>query len=165
MNESAEKVPWAKSKAKAILTSEILVGNVTKDSNWKDVYYSFPEFQLYDKQSFCSNLKNLIKALTIKEERALFDQNAVQHDRNRHPRKEVTKRGVPFWDTSEASKLLKEDIDNEIPDAIGIDDLWNSRDEYKLFPKDVFRQHLYQEKYSRLGKTYWMKRKKNNEKT
>jgi hypothetical protein len=77
MNDLAEKVPWAESKAKVILTSKILVGNVTEDSDWQDVYYSFLEYQLYTKRNFQTKMKNLMKSLMEKEDRALIAKNAV----------------------------------------------------------------------------------------
>jgi hypothetical protein len=149
-------VPWAESIAKEILITEIMIGTVTDESNYKDVYNSNPEYQKYKKENFRTNLKNLLKAVKKKEGKAIFDQNAVEHDRNLYPRGQLTNRGYPFWDTSEASKLLKEDIDNEQHKKMKAEEFWNSREAYKLFPKDVFRKHIYQECTKRLQSTYWL---------
>jgi hypothetical protein len=160
MSSADKKVPWAESRAKEILTSEILEGNITDDSDWQDVYYSFAEYQKYEKQNFRSNMKNLLKALTKKENSALFDLQAVKDDRTCYPREEVTEQGYPFWDTSEASKLLKVDFDKDIIKKQSLDELWNSREAYKMFPKEVFSKHIYQEKKNRLQKSYWLSKNK-----
>jgi hypothetical protein len=76
-----------------------------------------------------------------------------------HPRQHLTSRGYPYWDTPEASKLLREDIDDEKHIAMDLNEFWNSREAYKLFPKDVFRKHIYQECNKRLQTSYWLKKK------
>jgi ABC-type molybdate transport system ATPase subunit len=114
MSDFAEKVLWVESKAKVILTSKILVGNVTEDSDWQDVYYSFPEYQLYNKRNFQTNMKNLMKLLMKKEDQAVFEKSAVEHDLDRHPQKKS--RGYPFCHLSEAN------IDNGIHEALSVED-------------------------------------------
>jgi hypothetical protein len=145
-------VPWEESRAKEILTSEILEQNVADYSDWKDVYYSFAEYQKYEKQNFCSNLKNLLKALTKEENSPLFDLQAVNIDQTCYPQEEVTEQGYPYWDTSEASKFLKVDFDKDIINMQSLDELWNSHETYKMFLKEVFSKHIYQEKKNRLQK-------------
>jgi hypothetical protein len=47
-----DEIPWAESEAKKILTTEILLGSVTKESNYQDVYYSNQQYQKYKKSNF-----------------------------------------------------------------------------------------------------------------
>jgi hypothetical protein len=56
----------------------------------------------------------------------------------------MTKDGYPLWEMSEASKLLKEDINNGLHKNMTPDDFWNSRAEYKMFPKIEFRKLVHQ---------------------
>jgi hypothetical protein len=72
MNDSSKKVPWAKSKAKELLTVEIISGTVTTDSGPNDVYNSFEEYQKYPKDNFRNNMKRLVTSLEGKEDQALL---------------------------------------------------------------------------------------------
>ena len=55
----------------------------------------------------------------------------------------------------DASELLKEDAENGITTQMKPADVWASRSEYMDFPLEVFRKHIYQEKYKQLAKPYW----------
>jgi hypothetical protein len=77
-----------------------------------------------------------------------------------HPRSQMTYRGYPHWDTSEARQLLKVDIDDGAQNTMSVDDFWRSREAYQMFPKDVFRKHIHQECSSRLQSTYWLTKQK-----
>jgi hypothetical protein len=159
-------VPWQDSFAKQILVQEILEGAVTTSSNPDLVYFSHAEFQVYKKSNFKANLKSLIKSLSNKEERALFDAAAIAHDCLLYPRNALTVRGYPFWDTSDAKVLLTSDIDEGRHLEMKPLDLWNTREEYKLFPLQVFRKHLYDERDKPKTSGYWeFKRQNKNKKT
>lgn len=155
-NINDQTVPWAQSNAKTLLKTEILIGDVTEDSNYLEVYYSNPEYQKYKKENFPTNLKNLLASIRKSEARAVFDANAVIQYQTMHPRQPLTNRGYPHWDTSEASRNLIQDIDSGFHKSMTLDELWNSRDSYKLFPKNVFRKHIYQECNKRLQTSYWL---------
>ena len=78
-----------------------------------------------------------------------------QHDKEHHPRPEKTRKGYPQWDTSKAEEMLMVDIDNGEHKKVKPQQLRESNDEYKAFPKKVFRDHIYQEVRNRTAKTYW----------
>lgn len=152
-------VPWSESRAKEMLKAEIMSGDVTESSNYEQVYYSNSEYQKYPKKNFRTNMKNLISSIKKKEARALFDLNAVTNDKMLYPRPQLTSRGYPYWDTSDASRYLKWDIDNDVHNSMKMCDFYRSRPSYLLFPEKVFRNHVYQEVTSRLQTSYWLKKK------
>jgi hypothetical protein len=164
MNNNNRPVPWQDSDAKKELALLILDGTVTANSDPNQVYNSSIEYQQYDIKNFKRNLKSLIHSLAKKEENALFDAAAVAHDRQLYPRPALTSGGYPFWDTSEARVLLSADIDADLHLAMSPRDLWNSRDEYQVFPSHVFRQHIHQESVRRLAKGFFLNKNANKEK-
>jgi len=80
--------PWRNSKAKQLLQDDIIAKRVTEDMDHHAVYEMRPEFKLYNKSNFKTNLKNLIECC-------------------KNPLKQKSK-----WSTSTAKHLLKEDIIN-----------------------------------------------------
>jgi hypothetical protein len=147
--------PRKTSHGKAILTTAILDGTVTDGSDPNTVYESCIAYQQYDRNKFKMNLKNLILALKKKEDRALFDAQAIDHDRQLFPRAALTNRGYPFWDTSAAKELLASDINEGKHLTMTSRDLWQSREAYLLFPLAVFQQHIGQEKKKQSQSLYW----------
>jgi hypothetical protein len=91
------------------------------------------------------------------------DKLSFEKQTKTFPRNPTTNRGTPFWDGSEAKNLLREDLKNNAaiknmnPMA-----LYATRDEYKRFPKDVFRNHLYKEISKQRQDVFWQA-KRNDE--
>lgn len=159
-------VPWKFSQAKEIIKDEILVGNVTLETGWLAVYNRNPLYQQYETKNFRVNLKNLIISLTKKEENAVWETNAVLHDRSLHPRPQLTNRGYPFWDTSAAAIFLRDDVKDGLHNTMSVDQFWRSRAAYQQFPRNVFGKHILAESSRLLQTSYWLiirrKKKKNN---
>ena len=61
----------------------------------------------------------------------------------------------PRWDGSEAARLLKLDIEAGEHLKLTPVKLHEKRVEYKALPLHVFRDHIYQEKRSRMEGSYW----------
>jgi hypothetical protein len=155
-NANDATVPWKLSTAKETLKEEILVGNVTKETGWLDVYNSNPLYQQYETKNFRVNLRNLLISLEKKEESANWETNAVLHDRILHPRPQLTNRGYPFWDTSAASAFLRNDVKDGLHKTMRGDQFWRSRAAYQQFPEDVFGKHILQESGRVWQKSYWL---------
>jgi hypothetical protein len=102
----------------------------------------------------------LFASIKRKEDCALFDSAAVESFRSLHPRNQATQRNYPFWDTSEASRLLEKDIDDGLHVLMTPKELYNTRQEYKEFPLAVFRKHIHQARQAGVQSSYWMHRKK-----
>ena len=71
--------------------------------------------------------------------------------RKLHPRPAVDRKGLPFWDGSQAQVLLNIDLDNNVHKAPGFKPkkLWLSKELYQQWPLDIFRGHIHQEKDTR----------------
>jgi hypothetical protein len=164
MPKEKKEIPWAKSQAKKLLTAQIMTGDVDKTTDTERLYHSEQEYQKYKKTNFKVNVKNLIDALAKKEDHAIFDHIAATNDAIRFPRQQVTSRGYPFWDTSEASAWLKQDVKNGVHETMTMDDFITSRDAYLAFPQEIFLKHVYQETNSRMKKSYWIKNNDNKKK-
>jgi hypothetical protein len=135
-----------------------MLGDVNKDSNLDVVFESQEEYKKYEKSNFKVNVKNLIAALTKKEDHATFDHLAIVNDAILFPRAQLTSRGYPHWDTSEASAYLKPDVKNGMHISMSMEEFYYSRDAYLAFPQDIFVKHVHQELNSRLKKSFWIKK-------
>jgi hypothetical protein len=155
-----ELPPWAKSKAKEFLTILIMDGEINESTSYAEVYDSDPEYQKYPKENFRTNLKNLIAALRQKERWASYDHRAIISDQIRFPRTEVTSRGHKYWDTSEAAKLLKIDIEKKVNETMTMRNFYESNEAYLEFHYDVFRKHVHQQINSLLKKSFHLKKGK-----
>ena len=124
----------------------------------EEIWRSHLEFQKYELDKF-KGYNTKMRALTenrlcrISEEEACF-----KRDVQKWPHHTVTSRGVPFWNTHAASKLLKDQIAKEMSgqtQKLQPVDLWRSRVEYQAFPLPIFRKHIYQERMKQLSAPYW----------
>lgn len=136
----------------------------------KDIWESHPQFQLYDFEKFKTYNNNMKKLTTkrrglVNEEEKSFERDMLKME---HLKSNTTSRGVPFWHTHAASKLLKDDIANEmsgVTNRVKPMQLWKARPEYQQFPLCIFRKHIYQERTKQLAAPYWQhKRNKNAQK-
>lgn len=154
MSETPE--PWQHSAAKENLALEILAGLITETTDLDILHGSLDMYRQYDRKKFKRNIKALMKSLAMKEARAAFDTAAVINARNLYPRPALTSGGYPFWDTSVAKVSLSSDVDNGIDQNMTSAELWNSRQEYKLFPIAVFQKHILQEHSKRKASGFFL---------
>jgi hypothetical protein len=163
-NEKRKKgEEWINSRAKELLRTDIIAGNVTSKSDPVIVHQSNEEYMKWPLKNFKTNLKNLLEAVALDYQRMAEDCEAYGHDvallqelRLDDPPDEPTP-----WHKSEAQTFLSKDIDagkHSIPAA-----LWESRIAYMEFPLKTFRDHIYQELKRREGvKTKARFKKKKN---
>ena len=143
--------------AKEILIVEISEGRVMQAMGPKQVYAMREEYGRVDYRKFSRNLNSLRKSLDKVQEKAAVDEAAVAHDQRLYPiNVDNPSASYPRWGGSEASRLLKIDIDEELHLTKTPKQLRLYRDEYKAFPLDVFRKHIHQEVRSRLSTAYWL---------
>ena len=76
--------------------------------------------------------------------RSRYEEECLRHDRKLFPRKDKNEDGIPFFDLHPAKKLLEEDIRNNKHKTMQPEELRQTRDEYKVFPKNKFRPRVYQ---------------------
>jgi hypothetical protein len=92
-----------------------------------------------------TNLANLRKAISSEKTLADVDATALARDLERHPRPPLDHNGAPFWDGSDAQRLLRLDVDAGKHTSMTKTELRGSRPEYGLFTPKVFRKHIEQE--------------------
>jgi hypothetical protein len=120
-------------------------------------------YQPYGLTRFRSNYNSLKVAIKKNKEKADSDSAALAHDRQLHPPPAThtsTSHGCyPRWDGSAAQRLLKQDVDSGLAENLKPQLLHAYRPEYVVFPLEVFRDHIHQERRARTEKAYWLNRK------
>jgi hypothetical protein len=113
----------------------------------------------YDWTLFKNNYRNLRSSILTKRNAVKFDQEAFEKEQAAFPRNQLTKRGNPFWDTSDAKRILlvelKDDNIGPIISNMKPKEVHERHPEYKLFDLDVFRNHLYHEKSNLKQNVFW----------
>jgi hypothetical protein len=155
----AKKVPaWRGSKAKDRLHKDIVKNIITRDVDPVLVYYMRKEYQLYKYENFKQNLQTLFGSVESQQGRATRDAAALENDMKfARPPREVL---GPFWNGSNAKKLLEQDIAagslaNKTPQQI-----WNSRPEYQEFELDRFRNLMFKHINKPIQTSYWLEKMK-----
>ena len=134
-------IPWAKSDAKFYLREDVISGIISKNMKAKDVYNMRPEYKEYKYENFRNNLLSLRKVVKRDLGRAELDKEYYQHDKHLF-------RGdanCEEWHTSEAYKVLKEDMKDGKVDGRKPKDIYNSRREYQAFSLKKVRNQIYVE--------------------
>jgi hypothetical protein len=151
------KKAWRSSKAKSLLTEDLVNETIplsNDEMDAYDVYLSRVEFTEFPFNNFRNNLRALRKKIEEKRQLALEEDAALEHDRNLFPKSEFNQRGQPRWEGSDAERLLKLDMDQGHHLLQKPRELWGSRIEYQVFSRKVFRKHIYQEERSRKFRLY-----------
>lgn len=153
-----KKKDWRTSQAKSFLYNGLRDGSIplTGDEMSAAVVYrefcqNKEEFEAfpYDKH-FAARLGRLRKLVSTENSKLERDAKAFYHDREIYPAPTHDAFGTLFWPTSEARKMLSEDIDCGKHKAMKPKELWSSRAEYyNNFPLDIFTKHIHQEIKSR----------------
>ena len=117
---------------------------------------------------FKANLGNLCAKLSTELDRAVQDDEALQHDQflalcRPHNSSSASRKG-PRWDGSAAQRLLKEDMDEAANANLKPLALRAKRAEHECFGKEMFRKHVHQEKSSRKQSPHWSKKKEDKNK-
>jgi len=146
-------------KAKELLIEDIAAGYITDALSANEVRTLRDEYSKCIPENFKRNFYTLKKALKTKASAALKDAEYLACDRQIHPIVTFNHTNLSFrWCGSSAQHHLKQDVAEGRHLQLKPKDLWTTRDSYLDFPLDVFRQHYYQEIYSKLGKSYWQNR-------
>lgn len=120
MPTAPKKEKWAKSKAKQLLKVDILLGNITEDTDLEALHQSLDEYKKWPWAQFKRNTSSLIKACN-----------------------DPTRRPKIKWAGSDGRELLKQDIiAGHVHELSDPEQVYNSRDEFKLFKLSNFRTNL-----------------------
>lgn len=163
-------IPWKDSKAKEVLTKDILSGFVPDSMTAKEVYNDAREgrhlhYAPYDYKNFVTNLRNLRKLLRTQEVLAIECQSNLDRELFLYPPSDLDPRGYPRWDRSNAPACLKKDVDDMIAGKLTAtpSQIHAANPVYRLFPLKVFIDHINQEKKSRQQSSYWVNFKKDQQ--
>lgn len=144
-------IRWSKSAAKQFLKKCFRQKIIPADySDSKEVWEThckgekaFARMQ-YDK-TFQRRLESVRDDYLRKKKRCEDDLKAFQIAKKNHPTPEFNCRGEPQWHGSPAQKLLKELVARGGHIGKKPADLWELNKEFKVYSKQTFRDHLYQE--------------------
>ena len=151
--------PWQFSRAKAHLKACLEdPKDLLYQLQWtpEEVYRSNSLYWPYEKNKFKTNYRSLRRKIESNRRAIEFDEMAVKKEMEEFKRPPVTDRGCPFWDTSEAKKLLKEELASN-PDikSMKASDVQLRHVEYQKFPKAVFANNLQHMKSSLNQSVFW----------
>ena len=134
---------------KVQLVKDLRSGFIPLDANAmkpKEAYNLRPIFSQYGGyKNFPSRLRSARNQEIAKINRNASDEEAFAHDRNLFPIVTRNAQGLLRWGGSNAEELLRQDISNGRHHTLRPKQLHNSREEYKKFPLDRFREHIHQE--------------------
>lgn len=153
---------WIHSQAKTLLRDDIIHGVVGAQMAPVDVYRMREEYAAFKYENFRNNLKSLRNAVAANINQMEMDSLFFGHDKSIMMNEMKNKpRMSPIWIETLAPIFLKRDTDegrlhNHLPPA----ELYASREEYQVFPLQVFRNHIYQEVDTRSKRAHRYAKKK-----
>jgi hypothetical protein len=106
-------------------------------------------------------LLTLKKSVTSERNQVNYDEHAVNHEAAAYPRKELTSRGLPFYDTSEAKKGLEAAVsDGTLEEFAGrTGEFQKTNAAYLQFPSRTFAKHAHGERQKAIEKVGWQCRR------
>ena len=152
----APRKGWRGSKAKLQLQRDLITGFVSLDKTMKaqEVHSKRAVYQQFPLQQFADRLRDMRKRIGAMKEAAFNDNAALQHDRLLYPTATHDLVGRPWWEGSDAERLLAEDMENELHKAWKPKKMWLSRSEYTVFELKRFRDHIYQAQKTKIFRGY-----------
>jgi hypothetical protein len=156
--------PWQDSKAKKVLREDIISGFVPSSMSAKEVYKDPREgrkelYAPYKFDNFTTNLRNLRKSIATLQKLAAEDSDALERELLLYPEAAMDPRGYPRWNRSKAQASLEQDVTAIIAGTLErpkISAMHASREEYRVFPLTVFRDHFFKELIGRNESAYWI---------
>ena len=154
---TAKVTEWKKSKAKVLL-SKLISDEKSKIHTMTPVqiHKSHPWFCVYNFGKFKGYLETIQGANEKLRNIVKQDEEDILSELTAFPRKEVTNRGIPFWDSHIARALLEKDVRDGKAEEMKPKMLWKSRREYKDFPEEIFSKHVHQEKRRQREEPGWI---------
>ena len=139
---------WITSATRTLMEQDIKSGTIpmTKEEMPdREVYSLRPEYLLLPFDSFPRRLNALRDLYQAQLNRGMSDAAAFENDRRFAQQPTFAALGLPRWAGSDAERYLKIDIAAELHLQMTPQALRATRDEYMLFGKTVFREHIHQE--------------------
>jgi hypothetical protein len=131
----------------------------------EEIHQSDPNFSQYPLSDFKKYNKNVQKMAKKRNEKLNRDTDTFRRQMESNPRGDLTDRGLPFWDTHPGYEMLLSDFDKiekgEMRRPTHME-LYESRNVYKDFPFQEFKNHFNQEKRKRKEANFWRHKMKLN---
>jgi len=164
-------VDWKKHPAKEILLEDLephgwLYGSEILDAVVVYEYYLARHKEIFDEipfKQFQDRYNEAIQKAAKRRARSAEEEKMLKHDRCLHPRQTHNDRGEPVFDMDEeAKKQLIEDVNNSLHKKMEPKELWQSREMYRKYKLNKFRQRIYQ--YERRAKFLnWLEKQRNKQ--
>jgi hypothetical protein len=150
---------WKDSAARQRLIDDLENGDLSLSEKevsaamaW-DFYKTCPEFSNVAFEKFEGKLKDHRAQVAPQKGRSSLEMDALRHDRKLYPRVTHDSCGKSVWDLSRAKKLLRAYVKDKLATMTPADlkiyinptDLWETREEYKVYDLQIFTHHIYQE--------------------
>ena len=139
--------------AKPLLEKDYLDGAINDEMPPRVVVTLRDEYKNIPINNFRSNFLEMKKRIWKHKGRQVRDSIAFVHDTSLYY---LASEVDDCWDGSDAQLLLMIDVKCNMHKVMKPKQLWEYRPEYKEFPLDVFRDHIYQESRSALESNYWL---------
>jgi hypothetical protein len=142
---------WQTSKGKQLLIQDLEQGRIPVDGRFgdaKEIYAIREEFGGTNKdefKKFSARLRSARKQVKQSMKRASDDSIALAHDRAIYPKNAIDQCNRPRWEGSMAQQLLQNDVATNHCQELIPKELYQSREEYRVFSLKVFRGHVHQE--------------------
>jgi hypothetical protein len=111
----------------------------------KEAHNQRPEYEEVGIKKFKRNFENLRRAIGKEMNRAFRDTVGLTRDRQLHPVPAYNQQGDRRWEGSDAQRLLRQDMKQNLHKAQQPQELWNTRSEYSHYSLPTFRNHIYKE--------------------
>lgn len=148
---------WRNSTAKRQLECDLIRGTIPLDANVmgaREVHSKRAVFQTFPYEQFRDRLNDLRKAIKKKMDSANADAVALQRDRQLFPTLTHDENGRRRWEGSDAERLLKVDMKNDLHNMMRPKALYELRWEYSQFDLQTFRGHIHQAKKTKVFRSY-----------
>ena len=150
------EVPWLCHPLRAFLLEKIKDGKTPADYKQmkpREVWETFCDNDVFEgfecDAAFTRRLLSLRKLVAEGKKRADKDLAAFQVAKQNHPPPARNHRNEPQWNGSEAQRLLKKDIDDDVHKVLWPEDQHKSKPAHQEFSLDAFRDHMHQEVQTR----------------
>ena len=128
--------------AKPLLLKWYQDGIITDAMKPRMVWEMKNEFKAVKYNNFRDNFATMKRSIKINRYRAATDLARYIHDVSHYP---LARDSPGYWHSSDAQRLLKEDILRRRHEGMKSKALWLSRQEYQAFGLEKFRGHLHQQ--------------------
>jgi hypothetical protein len=153
MPKKKSDTSWKHSDAKKHLDRDLIDGTIPLDRDEMEpmvVYQQRPEFAAFPYEKVRGHLNTLRRKNCDFKARADSESASLARDRCAHPKTPHNHIGEPRWEGSAAFTIFAATLTvwnnwrQQWPRVTPME-LYETREEYTMFPLEIFRKHIYQE--------------------